>query len=162
MAWFRARSTRLTASDFGMAHGSTPDSFGTRAGMISKKLFPESVKVTYPMRHGQQNEGRALKMFEDWCLKRYGVHPIISHRGLVVNTKFPFLGAFPDAIAIIKPMHSPKFTTLVEIKCRMSHKVETVPPYYVDQVQGQMAILEIDQCILFQAILLLYFHSYLN
>ena len=67
-----------------------------------------------------------------------------------MNPKYSYLGASPDGIATIKPLNGEAFTTLVELKCRLLNTVDSVPKYFLDQVQGQMAIIGINQCILVQ------------
>ena len=127
--WFKLRENRLTASDLydAVYHPNT---------LIKKKLKNVSFN-SYAI--------PALKwgcMFEQVASNIYAHlnSTKINEFGLLVNDKIDNFGASPDGIT--------DEGIMIEIKCPYSREIidKVIPDKYYYQMQGQMAVCELDIC----------------
>lgn len=147
--WYKERSHRLTASNFGkvVSRKATPSE------AFLKGLFNKSNIRAASLDYGRQHEAQAKNSY---LKQNKSVH--IHECGLVVNNEFPFLGASPDGLICENGVSG-----LLEIKCPYSARNMTVAeacehirdfpikqqdgtftlrkehPYYA-QVQGQLLV----------------------
>nr|XP_042894644.1 uncharacterized protein LOC122268294 [Parasteatoda tepidariorum] len=153
--WHKHRQCRITASKFG-------EVFKRRtltSSYAQKFIFPRSELRTQAIEWGRKNEEVALRMYVQ---KAKSIHTNFQHRrsGLCLNSKFPHLGASPDAHVLCSCCGK----GIVEIKCPFKHKnvsafnindssfildtdgkIRTNHSYYF-QIQGQLAVTEEDYC----------------
>ena len=103
--WFAERSKRITASTFGQIMKRKKDINSS----FLHNTFSKGQFHSKPTSYGIANESKAKMMF----IKSSGAH--LHDVGLIVNPKFPFIGATPDAI-ICKDGKS----SIMEVKCPYS------------------------------------------
>jgi len=127
--WFKLRENRLTASDL-------YDAINNPSSLIKKKLK----NVTY-----NSNSIPALKwgcMFEKIAIDIYShINNVeINEFGLLINDKINNFGASPDGIT--------NDGIMIEIKCPYSREIKNnfIPIKYEYQMQGQMAVCNLDIC----------------
>lgn len=154
LEWLERRKNRLTASDLAQALGK--GKYGSRQALLQKKAKallsqtcveellekegstqqePVSFMTMAPMKWGT--------MFEPMILRTYSQmnHDIeVFDFGLLPHRTIDCFGASPDGITC--------FGKMVEIKCPWKRKIEggTVPDYYYLQIQGQLAVCELEEC----------------
>ena len=159
--WWTERKPRLTASTFGEILSRKSITSPFLKGLVSDQNAPvDSRNVPAPLKHGIENESRALKQYENYLVN--SGHPVKTFpSGFVVNPAFPFLGCSPDGKVIDVTENRPY--GIVEIKCPYKHRnvtpetacagdsqfhlekkddfpsLKTTHKYYY-QVQGQMGI----------------------
>lgn len=131
--WYKERSHRLTASNFGkvMSKKTTPSE------AFLKGLFTRSNIRAASLDYGRQHEAQAKNRF----LKQHkSVH--FHECGLVVNNEFPFLGASPDGLVCENGE-----TGLLEIKCpytarnmTVSEACELLRDFPLQQQDGSIAL----------------------
>lgn len=104
-AWFTERRKRLTASNFG--------SVVNRRKNIYPKAILQKVKnknkftsTSEACKWGKDNENVAIKLYEE----KFGQN--VNTCGLVINPKWPWLGASPDGV-----MKVDEIVKAVEVKC---------------------------------------------
>ncbi|XP_071118722.1 uncharacterized protein [Haliotis cracherodii] len=102
--WFQARKHRLTASTFGIILKRKTITEKFINNIINEKAFT-SAATSY----GKSNERQAIEKY----IKQSGNH--VHDCGLVVNRKFPFLGATPDG-----KVCEDGITGIIEVKCPYS------------------------------------------
>lgn len=153
-AWFKARESRITASDIGTVLGDNKHSDAYE--FIMKKVagggFPGN-EFTY---HGKKYEKIATMIYE------YRMNVCVHEFGLIGHPEHYFLGASPDGIineyknnGINKTKHVGR---MLEIKCPFIRKINTegeikdhiCPIYYWDQVQLQLECCDLDECDFWQ------------
>ena len=112
--WFFHRRKRLTASNFG--------SVMNRRESIFPKAIVENIKTSnvntrapISCKWGKENEENALLKYYE---TRYNQVDLCQYVGFVVNPKWPWLGASPDALAVCH--EDPSNYGAVEIKCPSS------------------------------------------
>jgi hypothetical protein len=127
--WFKLRENRLTASDL-------YDAINSPMSLIKKKIK----NVTF-----NSNSIPALKwgcMFEKVAIDIYShLNKVeVNEFGLLINDKINNFGASPDGIT--------NEGIMIEIKCPYSREIKdgTIPIKYEYQMQGQMAVCELDIC----------------
>ena len=127
--WFNLRQNILTASDL-------YDAIYHPASLIKKKIKNVSFN-SYAI--------PALKwgcMFEPIATNIYGYlnQTKINEFGLLVNENIQHFGASPDGIT--------DEGIMIEIKCPYSREIKdnVIPDKYYYQMQGQMAVCELDTC----------------
>lgn len=132
--WLNARTCMLTASDVGAALGTNP--YMTRTDLIRHKagLEPRCVFGGF-VAHGHK--------YEDEAAEAYAMRTgrMLVEMGLVQHATYSWLGASPDRITLCG--------RAVEIKCPVTRgfeRGEPIPPYYMDQMQLQMEVLDLDVC----------------
>ena len=140
VSWSEERKNRLTASLFGniIKRKSVTQTF--LRSLNCPKCF-SSVPTSY----GKNNERNAIEMY----IKKTGHH--VHDCGLVVNPKFPFLGATPDG----KVCDNGK-TGLVEIKCPYSardlniREAVTLPKFCLKENDDHEIVLKSDHNYFYQ------------
>lgn len=127
--WFKLREDKLTASDL-------YDAVHNPLSLIKKKLKNISFN-SYAI--------PALRwgcMFESVASDIYGYlnSTNINEFGLLINDKINGFGASPDGIT--------DEGIMIEIKCPYSREIKdtVIPDKYYYQMQGQMAVCELDLC----------------
>ena len=150
--WFEARKNRLTASNFGLIvkRQKVTDKFIQT--LLQPKKF-NSAATSY----GKNNEKKAIQKY----IKNSGNH--VHDCGFVINEKFQFIGATPDA-----KVCEDGSTGIVEVKCPYSARDITVreacnlPGFFMTerddrlrlktdhqyyfQVQGQLMVTGVEFC----------------
>ena len=127
-AWFKARKSRLTGSNIAAAVGlspyATPHSLWEKlTGKLPQQDLFTSSSAT---RHGNHYEDFVVKLYTD-ITKR-----VVVETGFWLHPEHQkWLGASPDGL-IGK-------NGVLEIKCPIHHVHETVPRYYMPQLQAEMA-----------------------
>jgi len=127
--WFKLREDKLTASDL-------YDAVHNPSSLIKKKLKNVSFN-SYAI--------PALRwgcMFENVACNIYGhlKSTNINEFGLLINDNINGFGASPDGIT--------DEGIMIEIKCPYSREIKdnVIPEKYYYQMQGQMAVCELDVC----------------
>lgn len=127
--WFKLRENRLTASDL-------YDAINNPMSLIKKKLK----NISY-----NSNNIPALKwgcMFEKVASDIYSYlnNVDINEFGLLINDNIANFGASPDGIT--------SEGIMIEIKCPYSREIKDgiIPIKYEYQMQGQMAVCNLDVC----------------
>lgn len=135
--WYNRRSKLLTASDCGTVLGINP--YKTRKKLLqeklgkSKKLF----KGNFITEHGHKFEPIAIEKYSVACNDK------VYDTGLYIHPAYKWLGASPDGITA-----SGK---LVEVKCPFKREIKhEVPCYYYPQIQVQLEVCDIDECVFIQ------------
>jgi YqaJ-like viral recombinase domain len=105
--WFHHRRLRLTASAFGAAAGT--NQYQSRVALLLSKLWPETVNITLPMRHGVATENLlAQAALQRLCRERGVEAPVQSSTpGLVIRPDLPYLGVSPDRLVQFKEEEPP-------------------------------------------------------
>lgn len=147
--WLKARSHRLTASNFGAAVGH--NKYEYPADMCNQKLcntFQGNAMTAWGNDH--EDDGRTVYMVH--LKARYRDHSRsngwpdsmirVKETGLIVIEEYPFIGVSPDGIVTIGWEKG-----LLEIKCPYSKRpYPEIPHYYYDQIQGLMGFLNLPWC----------------
>ena len=96
-----------------------------------------SMPPTEAMSYGIQHEAEAAKVYEAVT----GNALVDEDIGLLVHQTYPDFAASPDRVLKNAPI-------LVEIKCPFKRKIQTntVPTYYLPQVQIQLEVCDMDLC----------------
>lgn len=129
--WFKEREGKLTASAFGQAAGLGP---GSRQQLWRRLMGVEVFEGNPATEWGKQHEPIAYAAYT----KRYPLPPA-SSCGFMQHPSLPWLGASPDFLIGAGPLG------VGEIKCPVTQKLyDTVPDYYVAQVQGQMQVANVN------------------
>ena len=128
--WFEVRKNRLTASDFAAACGW--NKFKSRQKLWEQKTGKaEDEPINQDMQRGIDLEQSGIDALE----VETGL--IAEQIGFKIHDDYDWLGASPDGIIGDE--------YVIEIKSpRVIH--QTVPDYYVPQIQGQMEICNVDKC----------------
>jgi putative phage-type endonuclease len=134
--WFKARKKyKITASLVGSIIAASANSKTYQRLVVEKATGVSTDFSTPAIVHGVDCEPLARARLKE-------KYPSLVEVGLIHNTKYPDFAASPDGI-ILKPM-----TTLVEIKCPYSRKMgKTIPTNYWHQMQFQMLVTDIMQCL---------------
>ena len=127
--WFKERSKRLTASQFGAALGLNP--FCSPQKLWRIRVGLEVVENNFHLQRGTDNESIAIAEYE--VETGYLVH----EAGLVLHPAHDWLAGTPDAAV--------GDDGLVEVKCPAQIRSEP-PPYHLAQMQGQLEITDRDWC----------------
>lgn len=134
--WYNTRDNILTASDCATVLGLNP--YKSR-----KQLFKEKIKNSKPFlgnfmtEHGNKYEPIAIAKYESIYNDK------IYETGLYIHNDYPWLGASPDGVT--------SSGKLVEVKCPYKRKIEhNVPTHYYPQIQVQLEVLDVDECIFIQ------------
>lgn len=133
-AWYEARKSLITASDFAQALGE--GKFGTQKQFYQKKCGYEVDKFDPyipPLKWGCMFEEVAAGIYA----KRNDV--VLYEFGLLKHSTIDCLGASPDGIT--------EHGIMLEIKCPYKRKITgEVPQQYYYQVQGQLDVCDLDEC----------------
>ncbi len=128
-AWFAEREGKLTASAFGQAIGIAP---GSRQQLWRRLLKLETFEGNAATDYGTEHEADALAAYQR--VTNAGVKLV----GLIVHREHQWLACSPDGLVE---------GGLIEIKCPFTQQIyDTIPPYYMAQIQGQMEITGRDWC----------------
>lgn len=131
--WLEARKTRLTASEL-------EDAIRDKSLRLAKK------KAHVVCDNTNYNAIPALKwgtMFESMAIRCYiqdMKYKNVFEFGLLLDKNHPHFGASPDGINDLGIM--------VEIKCPYSREIKDgyIPSKYYTQMQGQLAVCELNEC----------------
>jgi putative phage-type endonuclease len=148
-AWYEQAQKILTASEFGSLYGSERQ----YASLVLAK------SGTLPQETSQSNYRHACRTAElnalDWGIRfepaikqflesKWNVK--VAESGRLIHPKDPSIAASPDGFFIEGPPEH--IGRLVEIKCPLSRKIgEGVPFDYWCQMQIQMEVTDIDECM---------------
>ena len=145
MEWFGARDVRLTASDVGAVLGHAKyyvqgrvKYYSTAEDVYLRKTFQgKPFKTNIACQHGHKYEPMAATAYEVVT----GIKCWPEDIGLVTHRDYKHFGASPDRVAIENEI-------LVEIKCPFRRKIEpgVIPEMYMDQIQFQMEVCDLDIC----------------
>jgi len=150
-AWLTARKHRLTASNFGAAAGM--NKYKTPNGLLKDMLW-NSFTGNAATRWGSAHEHVARAQYVDQMQREIeaGTSAYTSIRveesGLHVNPARPWLGSSPDGVVHVTTHDGTSHRFLLEIKCpfRKVFYEPAVPLYYLCQIQGVMANMELPYC----------------
>ena len=187
--WFQARKFRLTASNFGRVIAKinaveaavqrgrvleVTQNFITDVMNVNSTSSSQSSRPLPPaLAHGITTEAEARRLYLEGMKKHRGDNVIVYDSGLVVDPRFPFLGATPDGKVLESGCTLP--FGLIEIKCPYSGasksfdekcaerdfymkkdqnaedeyrlvKTRGRGKHYYQQVQGQLAITGMPWC----------------
>ena len=127
--WFKLRENRLTASDL-------YDAVHYPSTLIKKKLKNVSFNsyAIPALRWGCMFESIACNIYA------FNNSTNVNEFGLLINDKINNFGASPDGIT--------DEGIMIEIKCPYKREIKdgTIPDKYYYQMQGQMAVCELDIC----------------
>lgn len=131
--WFELRKNRLTASD---AH----DAIAKNNLLLAKKkagvyINDTNLNKVPPIKWGTMFEDMAMR-----CYSQRNNNMIINEFGLIPDKELEHFGASPDGIT--------ELGVMVEIKCPYMRKIQdgVIPPKYYTQMQGQLAVCDLDEC----------------
>lgn len=148
--WLNARKNRLTGSNFGAAVGH--NKWKSPAALAHDMLYG-TFKGNDATRWGNDHEDLAC---QEYCLARRSqlerenaeseVKFAVTHSGLNPHPTMNWLAVSPDGHVKENGVDG-----LLEIKCPYSQRIyPEIPPYYMDQIQGGMGVLELpwaDFCV---------------
>jgi len=151
-AWLGYRRGRLTASNFGAAAGH--NKFCTTRELLKRMLWPPAkFERTAAMQHGTRHEPVAREAYQAWMLEMTDEDALVdriefAEPGLTVSLEVPWLAMSPDGELKVhlrdQPTWAPSVARgLIEYKCPFRDRPymnPSIPDYYFDQMQGQMAI----------------------
>ena len=134
--WYRIRNNILTASDCASVLGINP--YKSRKQLLREKKGDIKPFIgNFITEHGVKYEPIAIQKYES--LYNDKVH----ETGLYIHKDFDWLGASPDGVT--------SSGSLVEVKCPFKRIIEhCVPDYYYPQIQVQLDVLDVDNCIFIQ------------
>jgi putative phage-type endonuclease len=131
--WYEARKTRLTASDLDEAIKPSNNRLAMKkAGIIEDTT---NYNTLAPLKWGTMFEAMAIRSYsqerDDITVHEFGLikHPFLEN-----------FGASPDGINDLGIM--------IEIKCPYSRSIidNSIPNKYYKQIQGQLAVCELEEC----------------
>lgn len=127
--WFKLREDKLTASDL-------YDAVNNPLSLAKKKLkgITFNSNLIPALKWGTMFEPMAIRIYSNMKNKR------IHEFGLIINEEIENFGASPDGIT--------EDGIMIEIKCPISRKIEdgNIPKKYYYQIQGQLAVCNLDKC----------------
>lgn len=150
--WLGYRRGRLTASNFGAAAGN--NKFCSTRELLKRMLWPPAqFERNAAMRHGTNHEPVARETYKAWMLEMADSDDVterleFAEPGLTVSLEIPWLAMSPDGEITVHLRHQPTWAPpvahgLVEYKCPVRGRPymnPSIPDYYFDQMQGQMAV----------------------
>ena len=136
--WLEQRYDYLTASDVDAVLGKSRYSSAEEVRAVKLRIGI-SVPPTEAMKHGTRTEPEARKVYESITGTR-----VIQFGLLAGSDACHFLGASVDGIT--------PTGIVVEIKCPYSRKIVPgrIPPYYVNQVQAQLEVCDLESAHYFE------------
>jgi len=135
--WYDLRKNRLTASAIAQAIGK--GKFASKADLLKDKAFPELAKPfdsysSPPLRHGIILEDMTARCYSQ-RLNNIKIHNF----GMIPHPTINCFGASPDGIN--------ELGIMVEIKTPYRRRVDgNIPHEYMLQMQGQMAVCNLQEC----------------
>lgn len=138
--WYKQRRQLLTASEVAGALDIKPYASyrgSPRADLLKKKLENKPFSNMFTL-HGQKYEDDARDLMASVLGEE--VHDV----GLLVHPQHPWLGASPDGVT--------SSGKCIEIKCPLRRAIVpgAVPSHYMPQIQVQLQVCDLDQCIFVQ------------
>jgi putative phage-type endonuclease len=137
-AWYEARKSIITASDFAQALGD--GKFGTQKQIFQKKCGYEVESFNAsspPLKWGNMFESVANDIY---CMRN---NMKVYEFGLLLHPTIKHFGASPDGVN--------ECGIMVEIKCPFKRKIDgQVPNQYFYQIQGQLDVCGLDECDYFE------------
>lgn len=118
--WWDERKHRITASRFGDVLRGKSVSSKSLKELVYKERQINSSNQPAPLRHGIENESRALERYESY-LKNHCYSFKTFPSGFVVNPAYPFLGCSPDAKVLDEASKDCPFG-IIGIKCPYKHR----------------------------------------
>ena len=143
--WYEFRHNLITASNAYKAF----ESPSTQNQLIYEKCKPPEeetdpttvvmVNTNTTLHWGQKYEKLSVLYYEDTYETK------IEDFGCIQHEKYPFLGASPDGINILKD--SPRYGRMLEIKNIVNREIDGIPKkeYWI-QMQLQMEVCDLDEC----------------
>lgn len=131
--WFELRKNRLTASDlYDAIKKSNLSLIKKKAGII---VDDTNFNEIPPLKWGTMFEEMATR-----CYSQRHDDILINEFGLIPDKKLQHFGASPDGIS--------ELGIMIEIKCPYSRQIKDgfIPPKYYSQIQGQLAVCELNEC----------------
>lgn len=149
--WLDARKNRLTASNFGAAIGM--NRYKSPKGLLKDMLW-NTFKGNIATRWGSEHEDVARDAYlahvrADIAAGKGDYASIeVEETGLHINPDRPWLGSSPDGVVHVTKRDGTKESFLLEIKCPYRKKFyePAVPDYYMCQIQGVMANMQLPHC----------------
>ena len=149
--WIQARKYRITASNFAAAAGW--NKYKSRNELL-KDLLWNTFKGNQATEWGSRHEPTARQMYVDHMNslieKGESEYTAVKVRqtGLFIHENMPWLGASPDGLVLGTTASGKQEKFLLEIKCPFSKKFYSpaVPEYYMCQIQGIMALMNLPFC----------------
>lgn len=139
--WHAKRYNYLTASEFPAALGHA-DRLLTRRTLFRRKagLFRTAREENPVLAYGHRTESVARDLYMSITGEKVYTFGCIAYTDLhEPDERYNMLAGSPDGIT--------ESGKLLEIKCPYRRPIsDTVPPEYVDQIQGLMFILDLEQC----------------
>lgn len=130
--WFKDREGKLTASMFAAAAGIGPTS---RQAAWRRFFKLETFDGNEATDWGEAHEATALAEYK----ARHAQNSTLTMSGFVTHAELSWIGCSPDVLI--------NFTGLGEVKCPFSQQLyESIPLYYMAQMQGQMEVCNRDWC----------------
>lgn len=140
--WYEMRRNKLTASSLASAIGRCH--FTTRDELLLDKIIEKPYEPNPITEHGVKYEEVATRFYEELYNTK------IVEFGMVPHPDFESFGASPDGICD-DTGNDEYVGRMLEIKCPPKRKfTKTVPPHYLQQVQGQLEVCDLDECDFFQ------------
>jgi putative phage-type endonuclease len=131
--WYELRKSRLTASD-------AYDAIANNNLLLAKKkagVYVDDIKLNKvpPIKWGTMFEDMAMR-----CYSQMNDDMIINEFGLIPDKELEHFGASPDGIS--------EMGIMIEIKCPYMRKIKDgyIPPKYITQMQGQLAVCNLEEC----------------
>lgn len=134
--WHALRRKILTCSRFGAVNGTNP--YCTSAKMYRRMIYEEpEFAGNAATRWGQKYEPVAIRMYETELATRVLDFDV----GVIIDKEHEWLGGSPDGIVRDNPV-------VIEVKCPSRRVItdHSIPPYYYDQVQGLLRVLDLPRC----------------
>jgi putative phage-type endonuclease len=133
--WLDLRKDRLTASDLYDAIKGGANTLSLAKKKANVTVDKTNYKNIPPLKWGTMFEPMAAR-----CYSQYNNNIMIHDFGLICDTQNQHFGASPDGISDMGIM--------IEIKCPYTRKLIDgfVPPKYLSQIQGQLAVCELKEC----------------
>ena len=137
--WYQHREKRLTASNFGAVINRRENIYPK--SILEKISSNPNTRVPFSCKWGKDNEQNALLKYYESCNNQVEICECV---GFVVNPKWSWLGASPDALAFTSQESSPYGA--VEIKCPSSKINTTIAEacqdknFYLTCVNGQILL----------------------
>ena len=142
--WYSFRHGLITASNAYKAF----EGNSTMNQLIYEKCLPlkttsttddKMVNVSSPLHWGQKYEPLSVMIYEDLY------KTTVEDFGCIQHSKYPFLGASPDGINVLK--ETPLYGRMLEIKNVVNREITGVPKkeYWI-QTQLQMEVCDLSEC----------------
>jgi hypothetical protein len=142
--WLKARENRLTASRFGAARGHCQ--YTSHNELLKGMLWGEFTGNA-ATEWGNKHESTAVEVYTKFMRQHKNLNKNqfrVTHCGLLVSLKHPWVGVSVDAFVFDDSEELPRKKGGGEIKCPYGKKLYPfIPSQYYDQIQGTMGFLEL-------------------